>query len=661
MHTLFSLPITTKSYLLLSGWLCCLLWVNAANAEEVVSDRQYGRVLYEYFQGDYQVALTQMAIAEQQGGIQHQGLSPELLKGGMSLGFGLEQQALEIFSRLLNDNVAPNIQAQAWFSLARVMYNKGEFTAGYQALSQIDENSLDAFNATSLQEFHYLKAQLLIATGQLDDLDTSIAALNQRTIYMDYLNYNFALQLQQQQQSAEAISLLEGIDQRQYQSLSTGMIGGWFDQWLNAWFDWQPVTADEAEQQALQDRVNVTLGYLHMQAEDYPQAIHAFKSVRLDGIDAQRALLGYGFAAMELQAFQQAISLWQVLQQLPANSTYKQQSWLAVASAYQSLNSPLQALSALELAVAKYQQQAQAIDDAMLQVQQPTYFLPYVRQWQQTAELDITENKGDNLPMRLLSVFSSAQFRQQIMALAELQHVGDELQRWGQQLQSFQLMVDEREQVTQNRAVQLQQNNLLQQLATYQLQREQLAQGIENIEQQQDGHGLLASEQLAQHQQIQRAQQRLQGVIQSQSTQQQPTTEYAQRLQRLQGIISWQADSQYVDNLWQAKQGLRELDKTIEQTQQQQQRLIAAMDQQPQFDQQRQRIAATAMRVKQQSEQYQLVYQNLTQALVNYASQALVQQKQLVQDLLIRAQVEMVRLQDEAYQDLQRQTSEANL
>ena len=56
----------------------------------------YGVVLYEFFQQRYFDAMVELGAAQQRAQLQHNAGEAELLRGGMSLSYGMERQELVI-------------------------------------------------------------------------------------------------------------------------------------------------------------------------------------------------------------------------------------------------------------------------------------------------------------------------------------------------------------------------------------------------------------------------------------------------------------------------------------------------------------------------------------------------------------------------------------
>jgi hypothetical protein len=58
-----------------------------------VADLRYGVALYHYYQQDYIPAISELMVADARDGIHGHGNNPELIAGGLSLAFGMQNHA----------------------------------------------------------------------------------------------------------------------------------------------------------------------------------------------------------------------------------------------------------------------------------------------------------------------------------------------------------------------------------------------------------------------------------------------------------------------------------------------------------------------------------------------------------------------------------------
>ena len=97
---------------LFTGALLWLTMIAPAQADEPQPERaqdlRYGWVLYEYHQGNAFEALTQLAVAREQGGIDGHGDHPAVVEGGLMLSWGMTREASRLFTELLGADAEAN-------------------------------------------------------------------------------------------------------------------------------------------------------------------------------------------------------------------------------------------------------------------------------------------------------------------------------------------------------------------------------------------------------------------------------------------------------------------------------------------------------------------------------------------------------------------------
>ncbi|MBT8149517.1 MAG: hypothetical protein KJO24_06265, partial [Gammaproteobacteria bacterium] len=152
---------------------------SAGKKYNAVQDLDYGVALYDYFQQDYFNALSELLIAEKTGSIKHHTDFAKVLRGGIHLSYGMEEEARNIFYQIIEqgkaqshlDNsglsngvvntVASNIAqssnaeggllgaskkasneniARAWFYLGKLLYKKGEFLPAAENLEKVSKS-----------------------------------------------------------------------------------------------------------------------------------------------------------------------------------------------------------------------------------------------------------------------------------------------------------------------------------------------------------------------------------------------------------------------------------------------------------------------------------------------------------------------------------------
>ncbi|WP_293747204.1 tetratricopeptide repeat protein [uncultured Paraglaciecola sp.] len=629
----------------------------ASNSAQL--EKAYQQVLYEYYQGNFSLALTQMAILEQKfpEGLRQipdflsgHKVEPELLKGGMSLAYGLDNQAADIFLRLLKNNATPEVTAFSWLLLGKTYYQKRQFSDAARAFQNIGQEAAEEyFEQSTRDNWLYMQSQL---HGFLLDEDAKavdvqwLEQLSNDSIYRDYVQYNQALALLQKGDNQQAISRLSSLANKE-------------SSFVSRWMGWaEPIFSEDdeqdvaAERDAIRDRANLTLGYTLLKNEEPHQAFRVFENIRTEGLDAEAALLGYGWAAAKKNELQTALSIWQRLMQMPQNSEYTLEAYLASAYAYEKAFAPRQSLQVLQLGLQRFEQALDELNQAQQQVSQPQFILGLlVNNNQSESEQD--EHSEQLINTQLFnSVAVTSEFRAGLSALQESRFLQQKMQNWQRRMQQYDLMLDERQVERRKRAKQILQNRTLEQLAQLQMQREELALVIDTAKTQQDGQVFMSQQSQKWLDRVKRSEQRLVTISQLKKQLAQPplADSYQQRVERVAGRLVWQASEAYSSNHWQAQKALKQLDSEIAKAQQRQQQLLNQLAAKPDFAKQRLRVSNLAQRIDAEIDKSNGLQDALVSQLSGIFSQFIQAHKLKVRNYILQAQLAMVRLSDQALQ-----------
>lgn len=608
--------------------------------KQVALDKAYQQVLFFYFQGDFFNALTHYAMLEDQFAgelqfISNPGVNPALLKGGMSLAHGLENQATDIFAQVLQRDTKLDTQTQAWFLLGKAYYQKQQFSSAAQSFDNISyAQAQEVLDELSQDELIYLRSQLFswLTNGQGDKIDW-LSQLSGDSVYRNYVLYNQGLADLQESDYEGSVSALTELAEKD---------DSVFGNWLSGW--WSPIQqSGENEVQALQDRANLTLGYAHLQQNKPTQAIQAFTRVRLDSLDTQAALLGYGWAASTQQDYQLALSVWERLLAMPHSSEYILEAYLASAYAYEKAFAPRQALQKLQAGLARFASELTELDQIKTQLSEEFF-----------VSLAQAAYQPEELPPQLGGLLLSEDVRVQTTQLQESLLINRQLNQWRNRLDTFFLMLEEREQVAIKRAERLKQDKFLLRLGELQSKRDTLATALAAA--QVENPMLLMSEQeQAWNSRLQKAQKRYTSINQVKAAvgQNPLSDKYQRRLARLQGALLWRVAENFPQRRWSAQKNLNALDASLIKTRAQQDILTGRLNTPPDYSEQRNSIGQIQDRLtKQLNVSDGLVTAQLTE-LKKVFSEKIEQQIALLKNYQLQAQLAVVRLNDEAYRKAQ--------
>lgn len=617
--------------------LCCHVSAADKNNDESYAhlEKAYQEVLYHYFQGDFEQALTQFSLLEayypnQLSKIPNPGVSPELLKGGISLAFGLDQQAAEIFRRLLSQSTEPKTRVLAWMMLGKSMYQKRLYKQASEALGNISADDAKQYlDNNTKDELVYLRSQLFTTQNESDiSASNWLSQLSGDSVYYDYVRYNQGLAALMQDDYQGAVDIFNGFSESR----------------TSSWFSWfAPLqSADKEELDAIRDRAFLTLGYAHLQKNQANLAMQSFNQVRLESLDTQAAILGYGWAASMKEDYQLALSVWSKLQQNSQSSEYVLEAYLASAYAYEKAFAPSQALTNLQLGLDRYQSEAASLE-ALRSRLDDTFF----------TELAQTQTVPQQLPIQLTHLLLKKSVRVELQNLRDSMALKQQLTEWQSRLVTFHLMLDEREVEAQTRTASLKQNATLNQLSTLKQERDRLAQTI--LDARDEPSLLMPQQSLDWQARLQRAIDNKADIDsqKAQLTQKPLSQRYQARLDRLQGIMLWNANEASSERVWQAQKQLAEVDNVIVKTTAQQAILTARVAQKPEYPQQRARIETLQQRLVEQLGASQKIIDNQLTSLNQKFMQEFELQLTQLKDYQLQAQLALVRLNDEAFRKIQ--------
>jgi outer membrane protein assembly factor BamD (BamD/ComL family) len=295
----------------------------AEKPKTAVADLRYGVALYNYYQQEYIPAITELMVADARDGIHGHGNNPELIAGGLSLAFGMQNHAEQLFTQLLKDNSRPqNVRDAAWFYLGKLQYAKADWAGAASSFSRVS----DKFNADLLAEMHSLQINLQIKQNDLTPFSIKKIEQDKLAQWEPYALYNL------------------GAANARNGDMKTAK--EYFNELTNLSFDSN--SQSRTEYLTLLDKAHTAIGYTYLQDKSYLAAIEEFRKVRLEGMESNQALLGYGWAAIAQEKYAEAIKPWQVLQQRSLLFPAAQEALLALPFAYEKLNAPGDALREYE-------------------------------------------------------------------------------------------------------------------------------------------------------------------------------------------------------------------------------------------------------------------------------------------------------------------------
>lgn len=399
----------------------CLLLPLLASAN-TVKDLKYGTILFDYYQQNYFAALIGYEYAKATNELEKNADEARLLQGGMTLSYGLPDHAQVIFNDLLKKNVDESTANKAWYYLAKLYYQKGEIDAAARNLERIQGHVPDEI----AEEFNYLATLINIRNMHLDTVEKSLSKMAKNSAYEPYLIFNLAISQLRNNQP---------IDSKRN---------------LNKVVDYAKLHKEE-EFAVLADRAKQALAHIEIEKDNLIGAWQYLQNVRTTGLYSNRALLSYGWTAIKLKRFPQAVPALKALDRRSISIPEVQEAKVLLAHLYEQQGASRSALKQYLLAEKAFSGGVDSIAKARKVIagqRIPEEFVVNL-----DAMMDETDWYGsepsldyNKLTPFLIELMSSNPFHSVIKELRDLYALRNNLNYWGRQALEHQLIIKYRQQ-----------------------------------------------------------------------------------------------------------------------------------------------------------------------------------------------------------------------
>jgi urease gamma subunit len=483
----------------------------------------------------------------------------EVLRGGMLLSYGLHEQASEIFARLIERNAPPSVRDRAWFFLARMRHQRGLQEPAQEALDRISSPLVAGME----DERQLLQAQLMMARQEYAQAAKVLEGLkaNPGTNEVAGLYARFNL----------GVALIKGGGGDEDVARGTALL-----------HEVGQAGAATEELRSLRDRANVALGFTALQDKKPREARAALQRVRLAGPLANKALLGYGWAASELNDPRLALVPWTELATRDLTDAAVLEAQIAVPYAMAEIGAYSQALDRYQGAAALFAREKTSLDESIAAIRAGAFVRGLLQQ--NPGEGLGAFARLDQLPemphtSHLVPLLADHPFQENFKHLRDLQFLNSNLRQWQDNLSSFTDMLDTRRQAFAQRLPLVRERAGIVNLPQLRAQRDALAAKLARAEDAQDSAAFANPTERGHLERIARARATL---AQAQAAGEAiELGDAAERLRRAQGALTWQLAQQYSERAWVAKKGLRDAEAAIARAQERDAALLKAQQEEP--------------------------------------------------------------------------------
>jgi hypothetical protein len=529
----------------------------AAEKPRPVLAPHYGDTLFHFFQDKYFSAITGLMVSQHFERLAPHDDDGEILRGGLLLSYGMHQEAGRIFARLIERNAPPSVRDRAWYYLAKIRWQRGLLDDAAEAIAK-GEGKLPAPLQEDRQLLH---ANILMARADFAGAAEVLRAMSSGNdkdklpaTAARYARHNLGVALVKSGDVAGGSALLDELG--------------------------RTPAADE-EQRSLRDRANVALGFAALQDSRADDARRVLERVRLQSLHANRALLGFGWAAAQAKQPDKALVPWTELAARPLSDAAVLEAKIALPYAYAELGAYGQALEGYESAVTRFDTEQGALRESIAAIQSGK-FVEGLNTRNPGEEMGWFWQLGELPEMphgaHLTQVLASHEFQEAFKNWRDLQFLARNLATWRDNLAAYRDMLAERRARFAERLPRTQNGALFTSdtLAEAKQRRATLAAELARVEREGDTIAFADA----------RQDELLQRLASAQATMKTHAADpeiakLADRVRLMSGALAWELSRDMPSRLWTAQKAMRDADAELATAQQREERLARAQRDEP--------------------------------------------------------------------------------
>ena len=305
--------------------LSCTL---AAPGAKPIDELTYGTVLFAYYQQDYQQALLDTLVAEEQGRRGEDLVRFDLAKGSFAFSDGMYAYSREIFAAVDQQELTDVDKMRLAFHLAREYHRRGDYAEVAANIEKIDLGRSFFGRNRFHPEVEYMRSEVSLYNGDLPAAQLALERLQKDDPLRAYGLYNL------------------GVAHRAADDLPGAK---------SAFAELAKLRGESDEVHDLQQRAKLALAFIAREQDDTASAEAVLGALPGSGRYRDIALASYGGLAMDNDDYELAARIWLTLQQ--------QEYWTkSTAQARLGFPVSLERLASQEMALEQYREAARGFE-----------------------------------------------------------------------------------------------------------------------------------------------------------------------------------------------------------------------------------------------------------------------------------------------------------
>jgi hypothetical protein len=381
-------------------------------------DPYFGEALFHAYQGHYFEALERLDTEiAQHYGVDEPSLDSffahiehaEFSVGDFELHYRMHHRAGRAIKAVLEADVADPVRNEAAYRLARIHFQKDQPEQALHALNGIHGEIPQEIR----DDIEFLRANIFMATHRPGEAVDVLRKLQGSDDLKGFSSYNLGIALLRNERPEEAI--------RQLNKAGT-------------------VKAGQQDVHAIRDKSNLVLGSLLFEASQFDLAQRSLDRVRLEGPFSNQALLGAGWADASADNYERALVPWSILAKRDSTDRAVQESLLALPYAYGKLDVHGRAAVLYEQAAETFGIELGKLDASIESIREGEFLVALVRE-------EIRQDKDWVIRLRglpdapetfyLMALMASHDFQTALQNYLDLEDMRKKLVAWQRSLDSF--------------------------------------------------------------------------------------------------------------------------------------------------------------------------------------------------------------------------------
>ena len=498
-----------------------------------VQSPHYGDGLFHFFQGRYFTSVTGLMVSQHFARVAPHDDEAEVLRGGLFLSYGLHREAGDVFARLIERGAAPAVRDRAWFYLAKIRYQRGLLAEAEDALGRIEQRLPGELEEDRV----LLQANVQMARGRYAEAIRTLDTRAKGPGASSYVRYNLGIALIRGGDPAAGTAQLDAVGKL-------------------------PATSEEYRN--LRDKANLALGFAALRDGRGDAARGYLERVRLSGMQSNKALLGFGWAAAAQGNMKSALVPWNELVGREEADAAVLEARLAVPYALAELGADAQALALYQKAIDAFDREGANVDSSVAAIREGKLLDGLIARnpgeemgwfW---SIADLPDRQDVPHGGRLAPLLATHEFQEAFKNYRDLLFLARNLQQWRDTLGVLRDMLDNRRRAYVERLPQVRARELALGAADRGQSQAALAAELARVERDADVAALATPRERELQARLDRVREALGGAATE------PGLDAArERYRRASGALLWQQNEQFSVRLWSARKGMQELERQV--------------------------------------------------------------------------------------------------